>query len=234
MPIKLHLKPFLYTLLTFIVFTIIGTLSHELGHIAVAKSLGRKTSLHYGYMLSENVALNRIYEEHKEAIDNKQPFPQQDKFEALLTENRRYGILITWGGPLQTMLSGSLGLVLLYVRRRKRCSNGFAIWDWVGVMLTLFWLRPLANFVHNIIRSIYLGETLFSGRSDEIHLSGYYHLYPGFFTILFGGLAFGIAVYVVFWIVPKPLRFTFISGGMVGGLLGYYLWLIKFGPVLMP
>jgi hypothetical protein len=43
-------KFFFIIFLAFILFTIIGTLSHELGHIAVAKYFGYETTLDYGSM----------------------------------------------------------------------------------------------------------------------------------------------------------------------------------------
>ena len=41
---------------TFIFFTVIGTLSHEYGHIAVAKYFGYETELHYGSMEFDDVS----------------------------------------------------------------------------------------------------------------------------------------------------------------------------------
>ncbi len=50
--LMLSIKPMLglWLLLGFISFTIIGTLTHELGQVAFAKMQGFETSLHYGYM----------------------------------------------------------------------------------------------------------------------------------------------------------------------------------------
>ncbi len=37
-------------------FTVVGTLSHEYGHIVVAKYLGYETKLHYGSMNYEDTS----------------------------------------------------------------------------------------------------------------------------------------------------------------------------------
>ena len=42
-------KLFLYLTLTFIVATVVGTLSHEFGHYIVAKSLGYDADIHYAF-----------------------------------------------------------------------------------------------------------------------------------------------------------------------------------------
>jgi hypothetical protein len=75
----------------FILFTINGTLSHELGHIAVAKLLGYETTLHFGSMNWESA----------------QPYSTKDDFYILI------------GGPLQTIFTGILGLCILYVRKSR-------------------------------------------------------------------------------------------------------------------
>ncbi len=50
MKIKIDIKYLKFITLGFVLFTIIGTISHELGHIIVAKSLGYETALYYGSM----------------------------------------------------------------------------------------------------------------------------------------------------------------------------------------
>jgi len=75
-------------LLCFIVFTVIGTLSHEAGHIVVAKSLGFNTTLHYASMDYEKAelfdTLNRIYLENKEEIESSKDFEGKHFYETQL------------------------------------------------------------------------------------------------------------------------------------------------------
>ena len=46
----MEFRKFIILTFIFILFTPIGTISHEYGHIAVAKLLGYKTTLHYASM----------------------------------------------------------------------------------------------------------------------------------------------------------------------------------------
>jgi hypothetical protein len=47
-------KNFILLSLTFILFTVLGTLTHEGGHIAAAKYYGYEPTLHYGSMSSQS------------------------------------------------------------------------------------------------------------------------------------------------------------------------------------
>jgi hypothetical protein len=42
-----------------------------------------------------------------------------------------------------------------------------------------------------------------------------------------------ILVYII-KVIPKPQVLTFLTSGLIGGVAGYYLWLIKFGSIIMP
>lgn len=62
------MKKSVLIILCFILFTIIGTLSHELGHIVPAKILGYQTTLHYGSMEWEGEFLqysNALYKKYE-------------------------------------------------------------------------------------------------------------------------------------------------------------------------
>ena len=48
MKISINIKYLFVFSILFILFTVIGTVSHEYGHMAVAKYLGYETVLHYG------------------------------------------------------------------------------------------------------------------------------------------------------------------------------------------
>lgn len=67
--------------ISFIIFTIIGILSHEFGHFIVGRYLGSKTSIHYvstSWGKSELYdKIIKIYTENKDAIDAKKEFSQK-------------------------------------------------------------------------------------------------------------------------------------------------------------
>ena len=82
--IKHSLPQFIFFTFLFILFTIIGTLSHEWGHILFAKALGYQTELHFAHM--------EVIEEVRVEF---------------------HSFLIFAGGPIQTMLTGTIGYILL-------------------------------------------------------------------------------------------------------------------------
>ncbi len=199
-----HLKYFLLFIIGFIIFTAVGTVTHELGHITVAELLGYDTTIYH-----DSMSYN-----YRDA-----------------TELHRF--FVTLGGPSQTILTGLLGLAILQLRRKKRILNGLKMLDWLAIFLALFWLREVFNVVMSIITE-FLNPTgtFFSG--DEAGLAWYLGLPAGTFAILFGTLGFLVGLYVVFQVIPKHIRLTFIAGGLVGGILGFIVWMNFLGPSLLP
>jgi FtsH-binding integral membrane protein len=48
------------------------------------------------------------------------------------------------------------------------------------------------------------------------------------------GIVGVLVLLVVLCLLPKSIVITFLISGLVGGIAGYYLWLIKFGQYIMP
>ena len=233
--LKFEIKHFVFFTISFLFFTIIGILSHEYGHILVAKSYGYKTYLHYGSMhfdyerTEEYVELETFYNSNKEGIlDGSIIYPPNNlkNYNDKLKSN---GFWITVGGPTQTMLTGILGLVILYFRKDKKT---FQFVDWLAVFLSLFWLREVFNLLTGLIQGFFFNKKYFGG--DEFGISQYLELPTGTVSIILGFLGLLISLTVIFKIVPKINRFTFILSGLVGGLSGFYLWGFILGPILLP
>lgn len=214
-------------------FTIIGTLTHEYGHILVAKSFGYNTTLHYGSMNYDNKEelrnLDLFYRLNEEKIKSKNPSKEKKEFKNLLMENKRKGFWITVGGPTQTIITGFFGLFILSFRKK---DNSFKFMDWLGVFLSLFWLREVFNLVTGLIHGLFLNRNYFGG--DEYGISNYLRFLAGTFSIILGITGLLISVYIVFKIIPKKAQFTFILSGLVGGLCGFYIWFQILGPKLLP
>jgi len=203
MKIDLDVRTFLPFTLSFILFTIIGTLSHEVGHIAVAEALGYETKLHFGSM-SWNSDVELKISLH---------------------------FMILSGGAFQSMLTGTLGFLLLFYRRIKHLTWNRT--DYLLVFLALFWTRPVFNAIISIVlASIDFQPNFFGG--DEAKMATIANLPEGFFALLFGMLGLFFCVYTVFKLIPKAQRFTFIVSGLYGGLSGYGLWMKTLGPILLP
>jgi hypothetical protein len=195
----------LYLTIGFIIATVIGTLTHEFGHYIIAKCLGYEAHINYAHtQLNPNQKINTT-----------------DSF------------LITLGGPFETMLTGTIGLTLLFSFRKSFLTvQQLSFGQWTLIFISLFWLRQTANFF------VWVGGYLFSGqfsnRPDEIHLAQYFEL-PNW-TISSLTAIFGIIVLtvVVFKFIPTQQRLTFIASGLIGGVSGYILWLHLLGQIIMP
>jgi len=212
MKITIDLKKTIILTVAFILFTVVGTLSHEYGHIIVAKKLGYNTTLHYGSMdYTSKLHTNEIKEE------------------TLIFDS----LLITMGGPLQTILTGSFGLILLLYNRKKMSMHGLKITDWFAVFLALFWLREVFNILTAIIGEIIKPNGSYFG-GDEKYISEVLNLPIGTTSITLGIVGVLIATFVVFKIVPNKLRLTFMLSGFLGGISGYYLWMKIIGPIVLP
>jgi len=250
MNITINIKYFLTLAIVFILFTAIGTVSHEYGHIAMAKILGYQTKLHYGsmnyypkgYLKDKDVrALKSLTEDYVNIDYNSWPKEIKEKtkeYNNILqqrygNENSNNGLLVTIGGPLQTIITGIIGLIILLIRRKNIYRNGLKILDWLAIFLSLFWLREVFNLVTSIGGEIISPDgTWFGG--DELFISQGLNLWSGTIPIILATLGLIISIFIVFKIVPKKIRLTFILSGFVGGLFGFILWMNIIGPKILP
>lgn len=197
----------IWLFLGFIVATIIGTLTHECGHYLVAKSFGYDATLHYG-------------------STNWRPSNANQN-----TNHSSFWILV--GGPLETMLTGTIGLILLFSFRKSFDNiTKLSLRQWFIIFVSLFWLRQTANLVVWIGRYVVSGN--YSFRSDEIRVAKYLQLPDLTFSILTAIIGAIVLTIVIFKFVPAKQRLTFIFSGVAGGISGYILWLVLFGKYLMP
>lgn len=204
---KIELKLLLFLTLAFVFATIVGTVSHEYGHFIAAKLRGFNTEVHYAYT---SVV-------HDGSLRGKDHF---DRF------------IFTSGGPIQTMLTGTLGLILLFAFRKNNHTSVLNFRQWVFVFLSLFWLRQTANFTGWIIG--YMSQGKFSARGDEIKLAKYLDL-PSWSIILpTAVIGFMVLAIVIFKFISMHQRFTFIISGLIGGIVGFVFWLEIFGKIIMP
>ena len=244
------LKPFLILSICFVLFTVIGTVSHEYGHILVAKAYGHTTVLHYGsmnyypsgYLSDEDYkGLAELHDKYKGK--EKRDWTEEDQKEfhernqALRNKyDREWNkgrLWIRLGGPVQTMLTGILGLAALFYRRPEIREKGLRTFDWLAVFLSLFWLRQVFNLLVSIGSEIISpNETWFSG--DEYNLSKDLGIWSGSISLATAIIGAVIASIVIFVFVPKKLRLSFIASGVIGSGLGFILWMYLLGPILLP
>lgn len=233
---KSKLSLLLILSITFIVFTVVGTLSHEYGHIVVAKYLGYETKLHYGSMNYDNNLqdqINEIYFRNETSILKGKPFPEKELHEKLIRKSFYNKLAITVGGPVQTILTGTIGFILLLFRRKKILENGMKILDWLYVFLSLFWLREVFNLTMSVASALLNGKKNYFG-GDERKIAIMLEIPQGSIAIPLAIIGLLIAFFVIFKIIPKEQRLLFISSGFLGGIAGFILWLRILGPIVMP
>ncbi len=233
------IEPKLFSVLSFsfIFFTIIGTLSHEMGHYTIAKLKGFKGST-INYASSnpgtseEDEILDSIYSIYKTQIDANTPFPAKNLWNTTIQKYSRNHLWITLGGPLQTMLTGTIGFILLLLSGSKTPADSLSFKQWSFVFLSLFWLRQTTNFV------VGLGVLLASGKhattGDEIRLADQLGIPIYSIQTPTALIGIGILVYIVFKVIPQQQRITFLAAGAFGGVTGYLFWLQSFGKIIMP
>ena len=234
---KFDMKLFLLLSFSFIIFTIIGTVSHELGHYTVAKSLGYSASISYSYTywqdLKTDPFTDSLFSKYPNEIKLNKAFPNKEKFDKIENEKFNNAFLITLGGPIQTMLTGTIGLFLLLKQRKKIITkNKINLYQWLCIFLTMFWLRQLANAL--VWVSYYFINGKFSLHGDEIRTALFLNLSKEIFIFSTAAIAFAILIFIIFKIIPSYKRIAFILAGLFGGIFGYLFWLVWVGPILMP
>jgi len=228
---------FLILTAAFILATVIGTISHEAGHAIVAKCLGFQPRIHYASTSrgdSEVLdSLEDITEKYQKQLEEDSLFPEKERYDRLGQKLLNDGLWISLGGPVQTMLTGTIGLLLLFFRRRSFWhTQQLNVGQWALVFVTLFWLRQTTNLLLWVAGYFVTKE--FSSRGDEIRLAIQLDLPFWSLTVITGFIGLLILSIVIFKFIPRLQRLTFILSGIMGGVAGYFLWLHWLGPVLLP
>jgi len=197
----------IYLIVAFIFTLIIGTLSHECGHFFAAKSIGLDAKIHFDFCSITNY----------------------NNVEATLFRK----ILFIAGGPLQTILTGIIGLCLLFANKSKiLLLDKLTLKYWIYVFLSFFWIRQTFNFIMWVIE--FLTHGTFTKRCDEVKLAIYFQMPEWSITFTTALLGLIIAIFVIFKFIPIKQRFTFILAGLIGGSIGYYIWIESIGKLIMP
>lgn len=222
--------------LTFILMTVVGTLTHEFGHYSVSKTLGYEASINYQSSSHWNDDLNEYlkdtYKKYSNEIKSDTDFLGKEKYQKAVQKYRSDNFWIILGGPLETILTGSIGFILLLLfRKRFITSDQVHFIGWTLVFLSLFWLRQVANLFMTVMSLLLKGQP--SQRGDEMRLANHLDINIWTIQIATGLLGLGILSKVLRFL-PKTVIVTFLISGLIGGILGYYLWLIKFGQYIMP
>lgn len=147
LPLIFDKRLFVYLFFGFIIAVVAGTLSHECGHWLAARYFGfRYARINYAFTMYGKandrwLSIDTISKRYNNEIDNKLNFRLKNEFDKLKEHHSMSGFLMSAAGPRQTILTGTTGLILLFIFRRKfiykdQLSSG----QWLLVFLSLFWL----------------------------------------------------------------------------------------------
>ena len=145
-------------------------------------------------------------------------------------------IAITLGGPLQTTLTGMVGLIGLWIIRRKETIDAWNTRHLLFITLAFFHSREVFNTGWGFLRRLIQGPSLTpyrGARGDETHIFQYYGINQnaGHMALL---IIFSAVLAYVTFILVKRHRLQLIVFGGAGAFAGGLLWLLWLGPVLMP
>lgn len=232
---KIYKKHLLIFIISFIIFTPIGTVFHEFGHILVSKSIGYKTTLHFASMEWNNDFKDDIlktYFQYQNEIDNNLSFKGEELYNEKIKKLNYDDLLISIGGVLQTILFGTLALIIL-LKKYKPKNQNLTFRSWVLVFISLFWLRELFNLIKGFYTGIFNKNSSFFW-GDEARISKLLEIHSGTLSLSLGMISIVIIYLIVFKIIPYKLRFTFIISGFIGSFIGIFLWTILIGPKILP
>ena len=142
-------------------------------------------------------------------------------------------LVITMAGPIQTIATGTLGLILIFWRRKKADRISLNFFDWFSIFLSLFWLREVFNLLLSISQEIINPDgSFFDG--DEQKISAILNLSSGTFSIILGIIGLAVFGFILFKVIPIALRLTFVLSGLIGSIVGFLLWMNALGPLILP
>jgi hypothetical protein len=103
--------------------TVVGILTHEFGHYSVSKILGYEANIDYQSSSfwddDFNEYVKDTYGKYSNEIKNDLAFLEKDKYEKAVQKYHSDTFWIILGGPLETILTGSIGFMLLLIYRKR-------------------------------------------------------------------------------------------------------------------
>lgn len=232
----------------FVLFYGIESFTHECGHYIAARVVGhRQPVIHYK---STDTGRNALQEEfrwfgktYKDKIARRERLPNHERYAEVCTQLEdaweqmkaqkftREHAIIAMAGPLETVLTGMVGLlIMLYKRKKFEQAERLKVWQWIVVFAALFWLVPAVGLFAGIAFMVVPG--LSDTSSDIYRMCLHFGINNSVVYLAMGALGV-MAVVATFKLVPRKQRLTLGMALIVGGTTGYFLWNIV-GPVVLP
>jgi len=232
----MYYKLFINMVVSFIMLIIVTVLSHEFGHYAVARCIGYKhVRVHYVYTnydtlddllvkkhgLEDNRILNNIYDLNL----------NKEKLLAVNKEIERNVFLLALGGPVETLVVGTICFLLLVANKKSFGRDATLNFNkWLLIFLSLFWLRPVVIMFTEL--SLLSKDRPNGG--DEFAIASFLNVNYVYMYLVLGVIGVSVFCISLFVFIPKSERLVFVFGGIFGSIIGYWLWFVKLGPFLLP
>jgi hypothetical protein len=182
----------------------IGTLLHELGHIAAARLLGFSTIYHFAS--TEWVGRD---------------------------PTERESVLMVAVGPLSTLAIGTIGfLAFVALRRRRKPDTPLGLAGWIAMLAAFFWSREIAN--GTIALGSWFAGHYDKTAGDEGYLAQAFGVSEWLTLGVPALLALIVDALVVFRFQPEGQTKPLFVAGLAGSLAGCALWYLLLGPILLP
>lgn len=177
--------------------------------------------------------LENYYDKNIDKIMSKKPSVEKEKFKRLYETGKKESLLIVLGGPIQTMITGTIGLLWLWYNRKKIAVKAeLSLKEWIAVLIAFFWSRQLFNLLTGLLFYVLRGTV--SKMDDESRIGLYFGAPVGTVNIATGLVSLVLLLWVIFFIIPKNQRLSFILAGCAGSLFGFIIWMQWIGPVVLP
>lgn len=213
---------------TFLALIPIGTIFQQLGNLSIAKFLGYETHLSYSSLYWENDfqkdVIYRSIKNHYE-IKRNLPFVGKNKYEKDIAIINKHDMYIISGGVLQPILLSTLAFLILTYRKKLSKITFFSFTDWFLVFVTMLLPRQIFNFICNLFLTM--------SYPDELKIAQLLDLHKEMLLLSVGTISLLICLAVIKFI-PKTYKKEFVLGAVIGFSVGYFLWMIIFGPIILP
>lgn len=192
----------------YIIFLIITTITHELGHYIVAKIYGYDAVLHYNmtevsYINSQNGS------------------------------NQAHSFWITLAGSIQAMVFGVIGIITLYKKKIFfKEANKLRIRQWIIIFFSLSFLTYTINFFFWMI--VYTNTFSLEIKPDEVRIAEYLKIPAELILLILAIIGILSFRYVVKYCIPKKIKTVLILSIFIAYFLFFPIWMKLLGPLILP
>lgn len=215
----------------------VGIVVSNFSTYSTVRLLGYESTIGYAgvttcTIISDDTLYSNAYKKYEYEIDNGLSFPDKVKFDIIHTKINKRATIVYLAAPIVTIAIGTVFFLALYKKYGKRkLANDLSLKDWIMVFLSLFWVRELLVFILYV--KLYFANKTDSCFIDEFLVLTINHLPLFPFLLLLGSISTFIIGSIIFVFLPKNNRLVFLVSGLVGSFLGFILWFLFLGPIIM-